>query len=89
VVGDGGQVAVGEPARDRRQAERRVDPVGADHGGQLDRAGHLRPDADRAGSGGLGEPPLRAVADGQERGLGLGPRPWPGLARPVPPGWCG
>ena len=84
VVDDRGQIAVGEPAGDRRQAERRVDPVRADHGGQLDRAGHLRADPLRAGGGGLGQPPLRAVTDSQERGLGFGPRPRPRLARPVP-----
>ena len=60
--------------------------VRADHGGQLDRAGHLGPDPAGAGGGRLGEPPLRPVADGQERGLGLGPGPRPGLARPVPAG---
>ena len=54
-----------------------------DHGGQLDRPGHLRPDPDRAGGGGLDQPPPGAVADAEERGLGFGARPWPGLARPV------
>ena len=61
-------------------------PVRADHGGQFDGAGHLGADPLRAGRGCLGEPPLRAVADGQESRRGLGPRPRPRLAWPVPAG---
>jgi hypothetical protein len=61
-------------------------PVSADDRGELDRAGHLGPDPLRARGRGLGQPPARDVADGQEPGLGLGPRPGPGLARPVPAG---
>ena len=83
------QVALGEAARGGRDAQRRVDGLGADQGGELDRGGHLRPDPHRAGRGGLDQPLLGARPQGEERrpprrcvALGCG-------GRGAPSGSCG
>jgi hypothetical protein len=83
MIEDGGQIAVAEPACDRGQAQRLVDTVSADNGGELDRAGHLRPDPLRSGGGGLGQPPGRARTEVQECFLSRRPGARPGLARSV------
>ena len=84
VVDYGGQVIVGEPAGDRRQPESMVDLCGADHGGELDCAGHLGADPLRPGCAASHQPPGRALAQRQERDLPGGPGPGAGLPRPVP-----
>ena len=69
VAGDGQQVTIGEPAGQRRGAQRGIDGGRPGQRGQLDRLGHLRPDPGRARGGGLGQPGPGAVADRQERFL--------------------
>jgi hypothetical protein len=55
-----------EPAGNRGQPQRLVDLLHAEHGGQLDGTGHLGAHPRGAGRAGLGQPPVRAFANGQE-----------------------
>src|ERR1041385_4386249 len=80
-VGEGSQdreqVVVGEAPGLGRESEGLVDLVVAQDGGQLDRAGHLGADTDRAGGSGLLEPAPGSGADAHERDLRFraGPQP--------------
>ena len=74
VAGDGQQVAVTEPARQRGGAQRGIDRGGPGQRGELDCLGHLRPDPGRTRGSGLGQPGPGAVTDRQERGFLSGHR---------------
>ena len=69
VAGDGQQVTVAEPARQRGGAQRGINSGRPGERGELDRLGHLRADPGGARGGGLGQPGPGAVADRQERFL--------------------
>jgi hypothetical protein len=81
VLQDRAEVVIGEPAGQRRSAERLVDRGGAVQLGERDRFGHLRPDPSRPGGSRLDQPRRRAVADGQERRLGRVSSVWCPLPR--------
>ena len=87
VVQDRAKVMFLEPADGGGQAEGLIDPARVEDGGELDRAGHFRPRPAGVGRGGLDQPRISAVTDGQKVGLGFaagrGRRGW------FPSGWCG
>ena len=86
VVQDRAEVVFVEAAGRGGQTQRLVNLCRTEDGGELDRAGHLGPDPGGAGGGGLDQPLVRPVADGQEVGLGLGVRPGSGWAGMVAAG---
>ena len=71
VVQDRGEVPMSEPGVDRCMPQRPVDFGRAEQLGQRDGLSHLDAHLCRARGGGLGQPQPGAVAQHQERGLGL------------------
>src|SRR5699024_8001556 len=71
VVDDRGQVALGEAPGRGGDPEACVNLIGADQGGQLQGGGHLGPDPDRPGRGGLDQPGVRAVPESKEGPFGM------------------